>query len=114
MNAVNFYLIDRPHINDWALAMDEVLGKKFVDTAKNELIRALREEILAHLNSNPAKISSPNMSTRLADLRETLQEPCVSIARIAINGRRLAESIAEALLKEQGGRKTERTIGGFH
>jgi hypothetical protein len=50
MNAVNFYLIDQPHIDEWAVAMDEVLGRKFVDTAQNELIRALRDEILARLS----------------------------------------------------------------
>jgi hypothetical protein len=29
MNAVNFYLIDRPRIDEWALPMDDVLGRKF-------------------------------------------------------------------------------------
>src|SRR5262249_24362986 len=102
MNAVNFYLNDQPHIDEWALAMDEVLGRKVVDTARNELIRGLREEILARLNSSPVRVSSPTMTTCLADLREALQQRRISIARIAINGRKLAESSAEALLKEQG------------
>jgi hypothetical protein len=102
MNAVNFYLIDQPHIDEWALAMDEVLGRKFVDTARNELIRALRDEILARLNSSPIKVPPSNVTTCLADLCETLQQRRISIDRIAIDGRKLAECIAEALLKDQG------------
>ena len=102
MDAVNFYLIDEPHIDQWALAMDEVLGRKFVDTARNELIRALRDEILARLNPSTIESQASNVRTSLTELRDTLVQGRFSIDRIATDGRRLAESIAEALLKEQG------------
>ncbi|MBV9151750.1 MAG: hypothetical protein JO213_15905 [Alphaproteobacteria bacterium] len=102
MNAVNFYLIDQPHIDQWALAMDEVLGRKFVDTARNELIRALRDEILSRLNPSALDLQPTNVRTSLTELCETLRQRRISIDRIATDGRRLAESIAEALLKEQG------------
>ena len=102
MNAVNFYLIDQPHIDEWALAMDEVLGRKFVDTAQNELIRALRDEILARLTANTIESPSDNLRKCLESLCETLQRQRISIDRIATDGRRLAECIAIALLKEQG------------
>lgn len=102
MNAVNFYLIDQPHIDEWALAMDEVLGRKFVDTAQNELIRALRDEILARLTANTIESPSDKLRTCLESLCETLQQQRISIDRVATDGRRLAECIAEALLREQG------------
>src|SRR5438105_9233397 len=75
---------------------------KFVDTARSELIRALREEILARLNPSPMKVPPSNVRTCLADLCDTLQQLRISIDRIAIDGRKVAECIAEALLKEQG------------
>lgn len=52
MHAINFYLFDEHSIDDWTFAMDDVLGRKFVDSAENQLIKALREEILAHLTTN--------------------------------------------------------------
>jgi hypothetical protein len=103
MNAVNFYLIDRPHIDEWALAMDEVLGRKFVDTAQNELIPALRDEILARLTTNTIKSPPDEMTPCLDGLRETLQQQRISVDRVATDGRRVAECIAKTLLKEQGG-----------
>jgi hypothetical protein len=102
MNAVNFYLIDKPQIDQWALAMDEVLGRKFVDTARNELIRALRDEILARINPSTFDLQPTNVRISLTELCEILRQRQISIDRIATVGRRLAESIAEALLKEQG------------
>jgi hypothetical protein len=86
MNAVNFYLIDQPHIDEWALAMDEVLGRKFVDTAQNELIRALRDEILARLTANTIESPSDNLRTCLESLRESLQQQRISIDRVATDG----------------------------
>jgi hypothetical protein len=102
MNAVNFYLVDQPHIDEWAFAMDQVLGRKFVEPARNELIRALRDEILARLNQSTATLPPSNVRASLAELCETLQQRRITIDRIATDGRRLAECMAEALLKEQG------------
>jgi hypothetical protein len=90
MNTVNFYLIDQPHIDEWALAMDEVLGRKFVDTAQNELIRALRDEILARLTANTIESPSDKLRTCVETLCETLQQQRVSIDRVATDGRRFA------------------------
>lgn len=51
MHAVNFYLFDESNIDDWAVAKDNVLGRKFVVSAQKELISALRDEILACLTT---------------------------------------------------------------
>ena len=48
------------------------------------------------------KVPPSNVRTCLADLCDTLQRLRISIDRIAIDGRKVAECIAEALLKEQG------------
>ncbi len=102
MNAVNFYLIDEPHIEEWAAAMDDVLGRKFVDSAQNELIRALRDEILARLTASQLGSLPPNIQLCLDGLRETLQQQRIPLDRVAAEARRLVECITEALLKEQG------------
>jgi hypothetical protein len=102
MNTINFYLLDQPHIDEWTAAMDDVLGRKFVDSAQNEVIHALRDEILANLTAGALDELSPSMELDLDGLRESLREQRISLERVAAAARRLMESIVDALLREQG------------
>ena len=71
-------------------------------TAQNQLIGALRDEILARLTASTIEFPSDTLEICLQSLCETLQQQRISIDRVATDGRKLAECIAETLLKEQG------------
>lgn len=102
MNAVNLYLLDDTTVEAWAAAMDDVLGRKFVDTAQNELIRALRDEILARLRSGELASLPDSWRYCLDGLHQTLQQQRIPLDRVAAEGRRLVECMVESLLRDQG------------
>ena len=47
MKAVNLYFTDREMVETWTVTMNVVLGRRFIDSAQNEVVHALRDEILA-------------------------------------------------------------------
>lgn len=102
MQAVNFYLFDEKSIDEWIAAMDNVLGRKLVDSAQNDLIGALRDEILARLTTGwRASVPDP-WQVCLNSLHQFLQQQRIPLERVATDARTFVECVVESLLKAQG------------
>lgn len=102
MHAINFYLFDEGNIDQWTVAMDDVLGRKFVDSEQSQLIKALRDEILAHLIASWSGPLSPPWQRCIDGLQSALSQSRIPLERVATEARTLVECIVESLLLELG------------
>lgn len=102
MHAINFYLFDENSIDVWTIAMDDVLGRKFVDSAQNALIRALQDEILSRLTTGWRASLPANSQLCLESLYHSLQQRRIPLERVATDARTFVECVVESLLMEQG------------
>lgn len=102
MKAVNFYVPEEDAVAPWSKAMDDVLGRRFIDTAQNQLAGALREEILARLGTSHQEGWPAAWQPCLRDIEQDLQQPKVSLERLAGNCRKLAEYMVITVAAEDG------------
>lgn len=102
MNAINFYLINENIVDEWAVAMDDVLGRKVVDSAQSELISALRDEILARLATGWRESLPDTWQLCLDSLHHSLQQQRIPLEGVATDARKFTECVVKSLLKEQG------------
>jgi len=82
--------------------MDDVLGRKFIDSAQNQLIKALRDEILAHLTTNWSGSLSTTWRRSIDGLQNSLSQPRIPLEGVATEARTFAECMVLSLLQEQG------------
>jgi hypothetical protein len=100
MKAVNLYILEQDAVVAWSEAMDEVLGRRLVDTAHDKLANALREEILARFGAGLHKKWPASWQPDLQSIEQDLQQSKVSLERLAGNCRKLSERMAFALASE--------------
>ena len=102
MTAVNLYLLEADHVQTWADAMDEVLGRRFVDSAQSQMCEALRDEIMVRLAAPSPRFNANAWSTVAESLRTTLGHRKIALERVAVESRSLVECMVRALLREDG------------
>jgi hypothetical protein len=102
MRSVNLYLIDRGMIEPWTTAMDEVLGRRVIDSAQNKVVHALREEILARLAALRGRYKADSWPRCSETLRTELGQKQIVLERVAAASRALIECIVLEILKADG------------
>ena len=102
MKAINLYLIDPEMVETWTDAMDEVLGRRFIDSAQNAMVNALREEIVVRLASGGDAGSSKHLLTCAERLSATLENQKIPLERIAAEARGFVECVVVGMLKTDG------------
>jgi O-acetyl-ADP-ribose deacetylase (regulator of RNase III) len=100
MRVVNFYIFDEAHVKDWEEAMNAVLGRRFIDTARNNVIRALRDEILSVLGGT-SSLRHAKLRDAIVPLEHGLVADPLCLQQIAIFGRALAERIVQCVCSHQ-------------
>jgi hypothetical protein len=110
MKAVNLYLIEADLVQTWTDAMDEVLGRKFIDSAQNQMGEALRDEIMVRLGAPSRRFSAVAWTTCAENLRSTLGHRKIALERVAVESRALVECIVRTLLKEDGVQQPKGTL----
>jgi len=102
MKAVNLYLTDCEMVETWTAAMDIVLGRRFIDSAQNEVVHALRDEILARLTALGGRYKGSSWASCVENLRTALGHQQIVLERVAAESRALIECMVTALLKDGG------------
>ncbi|HJL07506.1 MAG TPA: hypothetical protein RMH85_03375 [Polyangiaceae bacterium LLY-WYZ-15_(1-7)] len=104
---VDLVLHEPEHLDVWAQAMDEVLGREAYDVAADAVVSALAEELLARLEARrfddpevEAKVGEPIRAVLAPEQRNELR-----VGRLAVPGRILAESVVYRVEKCHGVKK---------
>lgn len=100
MHAINLYLYDDAPLKVWSDAMDNVLGRRVIDSAKNDVVRALRDEILALIDRSK-KFRQPPLEETVKPIKDALKGKQICLQLVSAFSRRLVESIVSAILAER-------------
>ncbi len=101
--SVSLYAYDDSSSDQWSQSMDEALGRKYLDTAGDEVAGALRDEIVAMLD-DPRVLDLFDQNGTLTPLRRALQrsDGDVCIQSVGGFGRRLVEELVSTILLANG------------
>jgi hypothetical protein len=102
MRSINLYLMDPETVGLWTEAMDEVLGRRFIDSAQNALVHALRDEIVVRLGNSGGRFDSAQWKACTERLSAALAHSKIPLERVAAEARALVECIVVSALRQDG------------
>lgn len=106
---LGYYVFEDGEIAAWDQAMNDCLGRSYVDAGKESILRGLCHEIV-HGIDKPAAVDAV-MGRILSELREALVHPDrVSPQRVAAVGRKIAEHVTERVLDKMPGVTVQREL----
>ena len=100
MGSVNLYLFKADDVALWTDAMNGVLGRRSIDSAKNEVVRALRDEIMVLIDGG-GRFGHKEMADLVKPIRSALAEKQICLQLICAFSRRLTEKIVNDILEER-------------
>ena len=102
MKSISLYLVEPEMMGVWTNAMDEVLGRRFIDSAANAMVNALREEIVARLSGGGGLFDSEQWAECAQRLSSTLGHRKIPLEQVAAESRALVECVVVGLLRVDG------------
>lgn len=100
MNTINLYLYEADQLQDWNEAMNSVLGRRSIDSAKNAVVKALRDEILVLIEQS-GKYRAPDLADIIKPIQGALATKDIYLQQVAAFGRTLVEKIVFTILHER-------------
>jgi len=100
MNEVNFYLFENDYLKVWSDAMNAALGRRMIDSAKDNVVTALRDEIVANIKSS-AKFKQSGIFDVIKPIEGALQEKQICLQLVSTFSRKLVEYIVDQLMREK-------------
>lgn len=101
MHSINLYLYEEDQLEAWSEAMNSVLGRRLIDSAKHEIVRALRDEILARIHAS-GKFQGNDLKEVVVALENALKVGTICLQQVSAFSRVLVERIVDKILKERG------------
>jgi hypothetical protein len=100
MHSVNLYLYEEDQLSEWTEAMNNVLGRRLIDSAKHEIVRALRDEILARMHAS-GKFKGNDLQEVVVALENALKAEKICLQQVSAFSRALVERIVDKILNER-------------
>lgn len=100
MNSINLYLFEDEYLSVWNEAMNSALGRRVIDSVKDSVVQALKDEILVKLKSSE-KFKSPNMFDIVSPIIQALQGAQICLQLVSTFSRKLVEEIVNQLILEK-------------
>jgi hypothetical protein len=100
MKSINLYLYSEQQLKTWSDAMNSALGRRVIDSAKDSIVQALRDEILVLIKSSGKLTLSP-LGEVVDPLANTLSEKQICLQQVSTIGRKLVEVIVDQLITER-------------
>ncbi len=98
---VDFFLVEQDLVAQWSVAMNDVLGRTFVDAARRDVAEALASEVLEIVSTSPA-LGHPALTGALEPRRQSLEAKPVCLQQVAAFARVLIERIVQAVATGSG------------